>query len=302
MSSSHKSNRVFEFFEWFFHKTYFVYIIVTVVSLFFSFTDKTMREIVLTVAVGTMFAILLIYQLLLTAKLSRKSRYAEIQAPMHQCMHNLRDTYHYLNNCIDGTESYHETIFTGKLKTSLTALNQALCTATGVNCRVSIKLLGATDEIVIKGKTDNLYLKTLARDDVSTSQKQSDDLKEEHKHLLNENSDFQAIYQGRLTYFSNGELWKDSSYRNSSDEKMQNGTNKRKDYNSTIVWPIRFKLDNHEHDQNTGNGQVLMGFLTADALVDNAFENRFDVEIGFQVADILYVILHTYRKVRAKQS
>lgn len=149
--------------------------------------------------------------------------------------------------------------------------------------------------------SDNLYLKTLARDQVSSDAKKFDDQSEGQKHRLNGNSDFQLLNGGKLDYFFNGQLWKETSYRNSSDTDTQDGNTKRKDYNSVIVWPIRYKLQPGEHYDDNSLKQVLLGFLTVDAIADNVFSERYDVHLGGQVADTLYIVLQRYREVKAKQ-
>jgi hypothetical protein len=89
---------------------------------------------------------------------------------------------------------------------------------------------------------------------------------------------------------------------NSSDQSAQNGKNKRSDYNSTIVWPIRYKLQPDETQCSDDDlGQILLGFLTVDAKPANAFEHRYDIDMGAQVADTLYIVLQRYREVKTKE-
>jgi len=287
------------------HYSYIVYILITLGAIWFSYDEaSSAKEIILSVSVTIVLALLLIYVLLTTYRFGRKSRYAESQPSMHTCQHTLRDCYHYLTRCLSDEPEhkdikFEESEFQAQLCTALTALNTAFNISTSVNCRTSIKLLGAINNDL--SRSENLYLKTLARDSVSADMKKHDDKGEGTKHLLNSNSDFQMLHAGDIDYFFNGALWKDTSYRNSSDESPQNGTQKRKDYNSVIVWPIRYKLQPDER-QGTKNSinQILLGFLTADAIASNAFEERFDVNMGAQVADTLYVVLQRYREVKAK--
>ncbi len=264
------------------------------------------KGIVLSIAISVLLVLLFAYQLFVTFKFGAKSRYAEAQPTLHACQHELRDLYRYLSRCLS-EEHPHQNIqfedreLVERLVTAMTALNTAFCITTACNCRVSIKLLGA-EEGRDPQNTDNLYLRTVARDETSRKKKEHDDRGEGTKHKLNANSDFQGLYQEIGNYFFNGSLWKDTSYRNSNDGHAQPGNTKRKDYNSTIVWPIRYKLqpDEPPEPDNPDLKQILLGFLTVDSLTENAFQERYDVDMGAQVADTLYVVLERYREIKNK--
>jgi YHS domain-containing protein len=301
-----KISSITETSEKFLHSAYLIYILVTLGALLIDMKDTDIRGIILTVALCVFLFYLVAYDIFLTHKLGKKSKYAEAQKPLHSCIHELRNIYVYLSNCVSNdpkheNENFSEELFITKLQTALTSFNDAFIISSSVGCRASIKLLGAVDKNLESAHgeiTDNLFLKTLARDKVSAERKKDVDSCENHKHLLNKNSDFQSLYQGDLDYYFNGQLWKDTSYRNSNDQNIQSGIEKRKDYNSTIVWPIRYKLSTPQAQESSGKINLILGFLTLDALPAEAFEERYDVEMGASVADALYIVLDKYREYK----
>ena len=102
---------------------------------------------------------------------------------------------------------------------------------------------------------------------------------------VDENSDFEELMKAdsepdTIRFLHNNLPY--TGYKNShyESEKLQSG---KMDYASTIVWPIRKKIEDKPDD--------LLGFLCVDSKSRNVFEERYDVEIGAAYSDVLYTLL-----------
>ncbi len=122
------------------------------------------------------------------------------------------------------------------------------------------------------------------------------------KHLIKENTDFNIILKREGDIFFEDNLPKFQNYHNSSiDESSHNQTNDWPlSYVSTIVWPIRYILENTELNPDDDD-QELLGFLTIDSNSKNNFERRYDIDLGAIIADSLFPVLKIYSKLRARQ-
>lgn len=288
-------------FEWF-HVIYATIVIATAYSSLWP--DSTSRESLLLGAFLVYFAVLLIFLILFTFKFARKSRYSEATKCLHSALHASRDAYHYLDWCKSDDHKkiqFNEKQLCSYMKTTLTSIADAFTIVTGVRCRCSIKVLGQDDK-------NQLFVKTLARDEVSRTECKQKDSSETNAHLVSLNTDFCEITEGNLDYFFVGNLTKYVNYTNTSMKK-HNGFRGKKwtlPYKSTIVWPIRYVYDEFE----TGNGndtnendtnEDLYGFLTVDSSSMNAFIERYDVQMGALLADALFPVLNAYINLKSKQ-
>jgi hypothetical protein len=278
-------------FEWF-HVIYATVVIATAFSAIFP-EKPELRELILLIAFVTYSVILLIFLIYFTFTYSRKARYAEATKCMHTALHAARDAYHYLDWC--RSKDHDDVVFDENrlcmyMKTVLTSISEAFSIVAGVKCRVSIKVLGQN--------TDNqLYVRTLARDEVSQTQCDKRDLSESNKHLVTKNTDFHLITEGLSDYFFEGDLEHYPNYMNTSIDEHDGlrGQKWSLPYKSTIVWPIRYVFNRHERDDSQGNCQEdIYGFLTVDSSSKNAFSERYDVQMGATLADALFPVMNAY--------
>lgn len=283
-------------FEWF-HITYASIVIISAVSTLWP-NDAETRELLLLGAFLLYFVVLLVFLILFTFKFSRKARYSEATKCLHSALHSARDAYHYLDWC--KSEEHNEIAFDesrlcGYMKTTLTSIADSFTIVTGVRCRCSIKVLGMDDGI------DQLFVKTLARDEVSQTECKQKDLDETNSHLVSLNTDFREITEGNIDFFFVGDLTKYVNYTNTSINKgnKRDGEKWTLPYKSTIVWPIRYQYNKNERDNGTGTQEDLYGFLTVDSSSKNAFIERYDVQMGALLADSLFPVLNAYKSLKS---
>jgi hypothetical protein len=287
-------------FEWF-HTIYATVVIVTAAVAIFK--PSTPKEIVLLMFFGLYFAILLGFLVFLTHTYSKKSRHAEAQKYLHGAIHIARDAYRYLDTCYSQPETYREEKFRDYLVSTLTAAEAAFSLVTGGGCRTSIKVLS-------QDKDESLYVKTLARDNVSMSRYDYKDDNEGKKHKIMGSTAFQAIIQGRVNYYFNNNLMKTVGYFNTSMVGYEEGGYKTQDflaenwplpYVSTIVWPIRATYKKVEGGTAIPEGsdvpQYIYGFLTVDSAYTEVFDRRYDSHMGAALADALFAVMDMYGKV-----
>jgi len=283
-------------FEWF----HVVYASIVIVSAFSNIwpSEAETRELLLLVAFLIYFVVLLVFLILFTFKFSRKSRYAEATKCLHSALHSARDAYHYLDWC--KSEDHEKIVFDEErlcayMKTTLTSIADAFTIVSGVRCRSSIKVLGQNSQ-------GQLFVKTLARDEVSQVECQKKDSVETTSHLVSLNTDFSEITEGNLDYFYVGDLTKYLNYTNTSMKKHDSMKSEKwtLPYKSTIVWPIRYVYIKSEVENGTGTHEDLYGFLTLDSSSVNSFIKRYDVQMGALLADSLFPVLNAYISLNAK--
>jgi len=285
-------------FEWF-HVVYATIVIVSAVSSIWPDSESTsIREFLLLSAFLFYFVVLLVFLIVFTFKFSRKARYAEATKCLHSALHSARDAYHYLDWC--KSEDHNDVAFDenrlcGYMRTTLTSIADAFTIVAGVRCRCSIKVLGQNDK-------DQLFVKTLARDEVSLTECQQKDRTETNTHLVTLNTDFNEIMSGNLDFFFEGDLTSYLNYTNTSMKKHDKmlGEKWSLPYKSTIVWPIRYVYNNNEIENGTGSQEDLYGFLTIDSSSVNAFIKRYDVQMGALLADALFPVLNAYISLKSK--
>jgi hypothetical protein len=157
-------------------------------------------------------------------------------------------------------------------------------------------------------------VKTLARDSAS-SERAANRGVDKNVHLVRDNTDFRLIIEMKAEYFFEGNLPALKHYENTSlPADWQPGGDGRAwplPYKSTIVLPIRYVYTPHDLDSLKIDGnsrghaplddQDLFGFFTVDCGAREAFDERYDVELGNAIADALVPILETYSNVRERQ-
>lgn len=143
---------------------------------------------------------------------------------------------------------------------------------------------------------------------MSKKKKESEDKVEGNIHKLSKNTDFKMLTNPTNEYFISDNLSNETHYENTGDKNSDPllRQKKRKDYNSVIVWPIKYKYSNEEvAEENitaTALGdQILYGYITIDSVTRGAFRERFDVDLGKPFADALYPVLDLYQKVILNQ-
>ena len=302
----------FRWFEWLHH----AYVLLALISMAIAAfgVEHSDKEKIFIWLLGIYFVILLVAFIGTLFTYGRKARYADATANLHDSLHAARDAYHYLEWCLCPDREnvvFDKTRLRGILIQSLTAANAAFSLVNGVPCRTSLKLLGTTAVMPEDlNSLDKIYVQTLARDAVSAKKCEDRDRVEGKKHLISDNTDFQFILRRRINFFFSGDLSKEHNYENSSITDMSQGSTDGSTswplaYKSTIVWPIRYLYSLAEKDE-LGNNQLLSdqdlyGYLTVDSASRNAFDGRYDVQMGATLADALFPVLDAYRKVREQQ-
>lgn len=210
---------------------------------------------------------------------SRKARYAEAMKQLHKCAHEIRDSYWAI-------ESNNAGLCMESVKSSLNSFASAFSIVTGTSCRACIKVIEHDSS---KDPVD-FYTRTFCR-----NQKVAQSTNRDDPAPLEKNTDFKILYQqdDDENYFLSNNLTKRKRYQNSNwpsrhDKRAVFIKERKYQYISTIVWPIRSR-------EVESNPEVI-GFLCVDSLTRGVFERRYDVDTGAIIADMLYPLLSKYRK------
>lgn len=210
---------------------------------------------------------------------SRKARYAEAIRTLHDCAHEIRDSY-------SAIEGKNEELFKRSIRSSLAAFSSAFSIVTGASCRACIKVITHDDS----EDPPVFYTETLQRNKkIPRTQNKDEPAKIEY------NTDFNILFttSDEENYFFEGNLVKRRDYKNSNwpykhDEREAFLKDKKYKYVSTIVWPIR--------EREGDDAPKVIGFLCIDSMARNAFLRRYDIDFGATIADVLYPVLLEYRK------
>jgi hypothetical protein len=213
---------------------------------------------------------------------------------------------HYINHVVrDFVATLHRG---GKpiLKDVLVEIADATATCfsilAGRRCRCSIKELKANQTLVTCARDRNSLIDRSGAAQVPA-------------HPMDKNSDFQDLWYGRngcyRYFFSNDlkKLFRKQAYENSSFERYGRPkindflgimlvTDWRLPYKSSIIWPIRH-IPNHEHWPLRPESSELppneeprtWGFFCVDSNSRNAFDERYAVELGSGIADLIFTLL-----------
>lgn len=216
---------------------------------------------------------------------SRNTRYALAAPSIHDSFHHLRD----LTASMSRGASVED--FGPHLRFALTSFAKAFSIIAGADCRAAVKFIYNDNGSLSAITPDTaslraLKVRTLDRDAGSLV---SDAARDESSDWVTENTDYERLIlnAGKDRYFLSNDLRKESPYKNShwrADE--------RRDYLSTIVWPIQ----RSDHDVRP-LALNIEGFLTVDTLATRVFRRRFDFEVGAAFADTLYGVLRVWREI-----
>jgi hypothetical protein len=273
--------------------------IVTIVggALVLFANTSTIKETVFLIAFTVYFLIILLFLIYFAITHSRKARYSEASNSLHNAVHAAREAFKYLDSCINAsrTEQYDESRFRSLLERFLTSVSTAFSIISGTKCRSALKVLGQSD-------TDELFVISFARDAESSEQQRTHDAREGRRHLVANNTDFDLIAHHEYRCFFHNNLPKYENYMNTSlgDSRYQLGVGDawRLPYKSTIVWPIRFKMERSTLEGVDQIEEEFYGFLTVDSGVRGAFRSDHDVPFGAALADALFPVFSLFNKVR----
>ncbi|MCG8536175.1 MAG: hypothetical protein MI808_13890 [Pseudomonadales bacterium] len=254
------------------------------------------KSIVYAIILGIFICIWLITSIIFIYKIGRKSKYAEAFNSVHDALHTIRDIHRTLDRYLDNNsrKEFSKVEIRDMLRDALTAVSQAYTMVTGVKCRVCIRVLGCDADN--GSKLEDYYLETFARDSVSATQKKHEDSKEEQEHRVTKNTVFKELAEKKRDYFYHGSVWDNDFFESTSC--------KQHDYNSVLVFPIRYSLkdieiEEEKIEESPFGEQILVGFLAIDAKPKNAFLERYDVQLGSCVADSLFSLLIKYKSACA---
>lgn len=266
-----------------------IYVVGVIGGWYFtSFLDPTeFKARVMLIAILVYFVILLLFLGYFIHAYSRKARYAEATACVHQAVHELRDTSSYLTSCLHGVEKYELAEVKTHIATSLESVSRAYSIVTGTNCRVSVKILGGSDRA---------YVKTLARDSASARTCHEKDKAEGKRHMVVKNTDYNLILNAGRSYFFCNNIPSSREYTNTSKDEY----GEKLPYAAAIVLPIR-SVDSQQ-SEGAADRYRCLGFLTVDSSARNAFLEKYDVQLGAIIADTLYPVMDLLAITQQAQS
>lgn len=300
--SPEKINRIFNpYYMMIVYISGFVSIII--LNLVPIFKQRNLVLIIYAFTVNILLFIFVVYSMAREYTIAKKVKYANINENRRILTGKLLRLYNQLENIDHGkytdkhflAETFHE-----ELIEALSLFKNIFEMLTGTRCRASLKTVFYSDD-----KSPTVYVKTVARDQGSwNANKSIDKSREQHKmDPIDKNSDFLILFEKKRPpsdFFFSNNLLKLKNYKNSSFEIY--GEPKREcfinifcrtkwplPYRSTIVWAIE--------DREKKN---VLGFLTIDSESRGVFDKRWDVPIGFEVAEFLSYILDTYDSIMKK--
>lgn len=254
-------------------------------SAWFSvFERKTdLNAIIFTIILGSYVLIILAVAIWREIVYARKARYAEAMPKMHMTIHCLRDAF----TQIYTSEQNHSKRC---IEEALSFFASSFSLITGVHCRSCIKTIEYEKD---RGNERNFYVSTFARGSTPPSGDLQEPIPRRKKDWLSENSDFLLLFRTNDNKFISDNLGKLDGYQNSHwpdglVEREEFIKNRKYDYISTIIWPIR-KRNIHE------GTLAVNGFLCIDSKTRGVFGYRYDVDVGAIFADSLYFFLEAYR-------
>ena len=246
-------------------------------------TKSSHCELILAIALGTYVLVIAIVAVWREISYARKARYAEAMVKFHKCIHCLRDAFNavkrkeeaYSMRCIEETLSFFASAFS---------------LITGVHCRSCIKIL---DFMPGDSKEHNFYVAAFARGSTTLSESAQEPKPYYEKDWVDQNSDFMVLFRTKDNKFFSNDLSKEKGYRNSHwptdpSELQEFLKNRKYDYISTIIWPIR-------NMHGSGDPPDINGFLCIDSKTRGVFCDRYDIDAGAILADALYFFLAEYR-------
>lgn len=232
----------------------------------------------------------------------RKEKYANITTHLHSVHHAIRDlnTFIHLNEPRDSPTKKEYERFINDCKVQLgrvlDQVRNVFGTLSSTHCRASIKL---TYE-----KNGQVYVYTLTRDQVSKQQcflRDNKRLDEDHD-PLDENPQFASLFSDKnlVWHYICNDLTKNEEFRCTSMSAYDPGyatrapirSRWRRLWNSS--WPLPYKstlacvIRQGQFDLNQTIAPEVLGFLTIDSESRGVFQERWDTQIMFSIADALY--------------
>lgn len=261
-----------------FFRTYFTFNnVATVLGLILGIVSLLATKLVAMYFIIVMMTYIALLAILLAWReftYSRKARYAEAMAALHQVSHAVRDAQAAIGIGNDGS-------FRLQVRAAVDAFSKAFSLVTGTDCRACIKTILVNEQT---NPTTFLAEEFCRSSKGFPAQPKSCEIRD--------NSDFYLLFTYDRDFYLCNDLSKENPYNNtnwptSSSARKDFFKSKKHSYISTIVWPIRAPAQN---DQPS-----IIGFLCVDSLTRGIFEPRYDKDFGAVVADMLYNLLSTYR-------
>ena len=295
------------FFGWLFG---FVGVILTVITGFELLSKFQAAQnnisIVSTVYVFVVTFSILIVSIYYVFNSIRKERYANIVRSLHSVNHQARDLYTYILAMEprgQSKQAYEN--FLNSAKSMFGAiLDQTVIvytTLTSTHCRAAIKL---TYPLERPGANDEVHVFTLARDKSSRQDcKDRDNWRVQHNSdPLDGNPHLARIFSSanQTWHFISNNLKLDKAYRSTSviaynpeivTKPLPDGKKWALPYRSCVTCVIGQAAFEQCPDLPT----KIQGFLTVDSESRGVFEERWDVQVLFMIADALYGPLREYQ-------
>ena len=197
-----------------------------------------------------------------------------------------------------------ETLFFTHLDAACRSFAEALRTATGSYCRVTVQDLYAPPDSQVpqSGRSgQDFAVRTIAR---SGSSAQGGAQAAGAVDWVRSNTDFEAVLLRRQPYYLCNDLVAELSvgYRNSHwppERLKEMQTSNNYPYRSTIVWPLSGRITGPGPD----NDWMILGFLSVDSPNTDTFDASSIVPLGETFAHALYAGLNMYenRQLEAAQ-
>jgi hypothetical protein len=241
----------------------------------------------------------------------RKERYANIAPLLHHIFHQIRDLNTYIRTkepTGGGAAQYQQfsdncKIMFGRILDQVSSVFRSL---TSTHCRASIKL---TYE-----KNNKLYVYTLTRDQGSFQKcwKMDNDRVGRDHDPLDKNIQFAKLFSDseEIWHYVCNDLTRDKDFRATSLTAYapDYATRTPRTFFSREGWPLPYKstitcvIRQPPFDMNRSLPSEVLGFLTVDSESRGVFEERWDAQIMFAVADALYGPTRTFLDAQNRTS
>lgn len=253
-------------------------------------------------------ALIIVFTAFRQLQTMRKEKYANITGYLHSISHNVRDLNTYIEENVpdEGADKTQYLTFLNSARkdfsTILDQLSVTFTSITGTKCRSCIKLIYARQT---ETGVDKLYFYTFQRD--TASRKSLIDL--DNERVANDhdpqdgNPQFEAICNDgnphKWHYFCN-DLTKEKDFTSTSMTAYDKHYGRRFNFTwlnwlTGKVWPLPYKscvsCVVRQGPTTTDQKKIadpVLGFLSVDSESRSVFEERWDKELVFMVADSLY--------------
>lgn len=264
--------------------------------------DQNVKGIIASIYAFSITGILLVAAAWREYQTIRKERYANITPYLHQAFHELRNIESYLElrspaeNASANEHEQHVSHIRAMLRDVLDRMVLVFVSLTSTYCRASIKL---TYE-----RNGHLYFYTLVRDKGSEQKLRELDRKRvrDNHDQMNGNRQFARLFsdEEECWHFISNDLTTEAGFTTTSmtayNPSFAHSINPKGlwdrirnnswslPYKSTIACAVR----QGRFDQADNIDQVVLGFLTIDSESRGVFDERWDTQIMFALADALY--------------